>query len=191
MRWTIRIAGVLACVWCAVRRSLAKQIFAAYLKQAGEGDHPDALTRRWAATAVETAEPLVTRLLSPDALLKLFGEGSLNTALPNMPPQTVVPSSPSKTDASVRAASGLSMGLASLTWPRILTSVETRGFWTFHLTLPRAPGIAGHVRLSFRLNSWTWRLNGIELPDLLVRQLADELLKRPVKRSADPTSSGP
>ena len=52
-------------------------------------------------------------------------------------------------------------------------------------------GIAGHVRLSFRLNSWTWRLNGIELPDLLVRQLADELLKRPVKRSADPTSSGP
>ena len=73
----------------AVRRSLAKQIFAAYLKQAGEGDHPDALTRRWAATAVEAAEPLVTRLLSPDALSKLFGEGSLNTALPNMPPQTL------------------------------------------------------------------------------------------------------
>ena len=123
----------------AVRRSLAKQIFAAYLKQAGEGDHPDALTRRWAATAVEAAEPLVTRLLSLDALSKLFGEGSLNTALPNMPPQTVVPS-PSKTDAPVRAASGLRMGLASLTWPRILTSVETRGFRTFHLTLPRAPG---------------------------------------------------
>jgi hypothetical protein len=174
----------------AVRRSLAKQIFAAYLKQAGEGDHPDALTRRWAATAVEAAEPLVTRLLSLDALSKLFGEGSLNTALPNMPPQTVVPS-PSETDAPVRAASGLRMGLASLTWARILTSVETRGFRTFHLTLPQAPGIAGHVRLSFRLNSWTWRLNGIELPDLLVRQLADELLKRPVKRSADPTSSGP
>ena len=72
------------------------------------------------------------------------------------------------------------MGLGSpqLTWRDLLTMVDMRGFRRFYLTFPGVHGAASRIRLFFRFRPWSWRLDGIEIPDALTRRFTEELRKR-------------
>ena len=141
----------------AVRKSLTSQLIAAYMRRTGMQVSP--LAQAMAAAALGIADPVVNKLVSPEALAELLSVGWPVTVVPSPPPGTV----------------GISMSTIGTIW-QIFGNSEY-GIDRFEVSAPSALPEQQRFRLTFRLLQWRWQLVGISLPEIIQNVLADELIK--------------
>jgi hypothetical protein len=139
----------------AVRISFTNQVVAAYVRRTGIQIGP--LRRNIAAAAI--ADPVLKRLLSPEALSELLAVGW---------PITVVPDPPQGTIGMTRSTMGT-------IWQ--IFGHSEYGFGRFEVEGPSALPPQQRFLLTFRLLQWRWRLVGVTLPENIQTLLADELIK--------------
>jgi Protein of unknown function (DUF2939) len=140
----------------AVRISLTNQVVDAYVRRTGIQIGP--LRRNIAAAAI--ANPVVEKLISPEALSQLLTVGW---------PVTVVP------DGAPPGTIGITTNTIGTIW-QIFGDSEY-GFGRFEVAGPAALPQQQRFRLEFRLLHWHWRLVGVILPKNIQNLLADELVK--------------
>jgi Protein of unknown function (DUF2939) len=139
----------------SVRSSLTNQVVAAYVRRTGIQMGP--LRQNIAAAAI--ADPVVSRLVSPEALTDLLAVGWPITVL-SVPPA---------------GTSGITRSTMGTIW-QIFGSSEY-GLGRFEVAGPAALPPQQRFLLTFRLLQWRWRLVGVILPENIQNLLADELVK--------------
>lgn len=147
----------------SVRRSLADQVVAAYVRRTGIQVSP--LVQGMAAFAI--ADPIVGKVISPEALSQFLTAGWPVTVLPDVP----------------RDAVGISSKSLGNAWQ--LFAASEYGLGRFNVALPRSLAPQQRFGLEFRLLQWRWRLTALVLPEGIRNVLADELaklLKTPARR---------
>ena len=142
----------------AVRISLTNQIVAAYTRRTGVQISPFA--RSFASAGLAIADPIVQKLISPEALSQLLAVGWPVTAVPDVPPQGTV---------------GITTNTIGTFW-QIFENAEY-GFGRFEVAGPAVLPAHQRFHLEFRLLQWHWRLVGVTLPENIQNLLADELAK--------------
>ena len=141
----------------AVRVSLSNQVIAAYARRAGIQISP--LAQRMAAAALGIADPIVKKLISPEALSELLAVGWPATVVPDPPPGTV----------------GITRSTIGTIW-QIFGNSEY-GIGRFEVSPPALLPPQQRFRLTFRLLQWRWRLVDVTLPENIQNLLGDELIK--------------
>ena len=139
----------------ALRLSVARQISAAYLEVRGRGSQFGSLGTGMGSAVAET---LLAELITPDALADLLSKGSAG-------PFT-----------AAGAAAPLSRSALASAW-KVWLRTEY-GIGTFSVTLPPDVPAPQRFELQLRLLQWKWKLFGIQLPEELRRNVADEWIKR-------------
>jgi Protein of unknown function (DUF2939) len=144
----------------ALRRSLTAQIARTYLRLTGKAGQPGSIVEQFTVgVATSVADPLVAKLVSPEALLDLLQTGRPSgIAADNIP-----------------SIEGIGAQAAGNAWRLYLNS--ELGIGRFFITLPVDKPPPESFRLGFCLTGWTWKLCGIELPEPLQLRLAQEILK--------------
>jgi hypothetical protein len=141
----------------AVRMSLTNQLVAAYVRRTGIQISP--LAQSMAATALGITDPVVKKLISPEALSELLAGGWPITVVPDPPPGTI----------------GITRNTMGTIW-QIFGNSEY-GLGRFEVAAPAALPQQQRFRLAFRLLQWRWRLVGLTLPETIQNLLGDELVK--------------
>jgi Protein of unknown function (DUF2939) len=141
----------------AVRVSLTNQVMAAYVRRTRINISPFA--QSVAAGALGIANPIVHKLISPEALSELFGMGWPVTVNSDPPPGTV----------------GITERTIGTIW-QIFRNSEY-GFARFEVAAPAVLPPQQRFRLTFRLLQWRWRLVAVTLPENIQNLLGDELAK--------------
>jgi hypothetical protein len=141
----------------AVRRSLTNQVVDAYTRRAGTYISP--LAQSMAAAALGIADPVVSKLISPEALSELLSVGWPVPVVPDPPPGTV----------------GITPSTMGTIW-QVFRDAEY-GLGRFEVAAPSALPEQHRFLLSFRLSQWRWRLIGVILPENIQNLLADALVK--------------
>src|SRR4029434_7083929 len=129
----------------AVRKSLTSQIVAAYTRCAGT--HISPLAQSIAAAALGIADPVVNKLISPEALSQLLGVGWPVAVAPDPPPGTV----------------GISASTGGSLWA--IFGDSEYGIGRFEVTIPASLPLRQRFHLTFQLLQWRWQLVGVILPD--------------------------
>jgi hypothetical protein len=142
----------------AVRLSLTNQIVAAYVRRTGIQISP--LAQSMAASALGIADPIVKKLISPEALSELLTVGWPVPVVSDPPPPGTV---------------GITRSTMGTIW-EIFGNSEY-GLGRFEVAGPAALPQQHRFRLMFRLLRWRWRLVGVILPENIQNLLADELIK--------------
>lgn len=142
----------------AVRISLTNQVIDAYTRRTGVAISPFA--RSFASAGLAIADPVVQKLISPEALSQLLTIGWPVTAVPDAPPPGTV---------------GITTNTIGTFW-QIFGNAEY-GFGRFEVAGPAVLPAHQRFRLEFRLLQWRWRLVSIILPENIQNLLADELAK--------------
>lgn len=137
-----------------VRNSLTQQIVDAYAKRTGAR-----VNARAQGIAFSIADPLVTKIVSPEALAELLRAGW---------PVTIVPEPP-------RDTAGISV--AALGTVLDIFSHSEYGIGRFEITVPVRIPVERAFGLEMRLTQWTWRLSSVRLPEQVSAILADEIAK--------------
>jgi hypothetical protein len=141
----------------AVRRSLSSQVIDAYMRRTGNKVSP--LAQSMAAAALGIADPVLNKLVSPEALSELLSVGWPVAVVPSPPPDTV----------------GISMSTIGTVW-QIFANSEY-GIGRFEVSAPSALPPPQRFGLTFRLLQWRWQLAELNLPETIQDLLADELMK--------------
>lgn len=142
----------------AVRRSVTEQIVDTYLKLTGKSASP-LLRGAVASVADSFVEPVVGKIVSPDALMDLLRTGWPNAALPDRPPGTI----------------GLSSSGLGNAW-QIFAAAEY-GIRRFEIELPPSLPRDRRFVFEFRLSQWRWQLADIRMPEHIRVRLAEALMK--------------
>ena len=148
----------------AVRRSLTKQIVAAYLKLTGKKLPLGAIGKGF---AFSVADPIVARLMTVTALLDLLQKGEAGNQV--KVPIDKAPFSP----ASLQNV--WQLWLNSHQWGR-----------NFYVLLPPEASGNEQFRVYLRLIQWRWKVVGIDLPEAFKEQLARELVEFTGERIREP-----
>src|SRR4029450_13483939 len=137
--------------------SLTNQVVAAYVRRTGIQISP--LARSMAAAALGIADPIVNKLISPEALSELLAVGWPVPVLPDPPPGTI----------------GITRSTMGTIWQVFGNSEYGFG----RVEGGAAAGFAAQqrFRLTCRLLQWRWRLVAVTLPENIQNLLADELIK--------------
>ena len=141
----------------SVRRSLADQILAAYVQRTGVQLSPR--LQGMAATALVIAEPVLSKVISPEALSEFLTTGWPIRVVPEVPPGTIGISSEDLVNA----------------WQ--VFAASEYGFARFSISLPQSVSPTYRFTLTFKLLRWHWELTSITLPESIQNLLADELVK--------------
>ena len=141
----------------AVRASLTQQVVAAYVRRTRINISPFA--QSMAAGALGIANPIVQKLISPEALSELLAIGWPVTVGSDPPPGTV----------------GITERTIGTIW-QIFKNSEY-GFARFGVAAPSVLPQQQRFRLTFRLLQWRWRLVAVTLPENIQNLLGDELAK--------------
>ena len=141
----------------SVRRSLADQILAAYVQRTGLQLSPR--LQGVAATALVIAEPVLSKVISPEALSEFLTTGWPMQGVPEVPPGTIGISSKDLVNA----------------WQ--VFAASEYGFARFSISLPQSVSPTYRFTLTFKLLRWHWELTSITLPESIQNLLADELIK--------------
>jgi DUF2939 family protein len=141
----------------SVRRSLAEQIGAAYLRRTGIRVSP--LAQGLAGSAWAIADPIVAKVISPQALSEFLTTGWPVTVRSDVPRDAV-------------GISGKDLGNA---WQLFVASEY--GVARFIVALPRSVSRPQRFGLEFKLLQWRWQLTALTLPENIQNMLADELIK--------------
>ena len=147
----------------SVRRSLSDQIVVAYIQRSGIRVPPLALAVPGAALAI--ADPVVAKVVSPEALSEFLTIGWPVAVKPDVPRGTV----------------GISTKTIGNVWQ--VYAASEYGLGRFNVTVPQAVARPQRFGLEFKLLQWRWRLTAIRLPEAILNLLADELIKA-VKKQA-------
>jgi len=140
-----------------VRISLTDQIVAAYLRRTGIQISP--LARSMAGAALSIADPVVKKLISPEALSELLAVGWPVAVVPDPPPGTI----------------GITRSTMGTIW-QVFANSEY-GLGRFEVAAPAALPPQQRFGLTFRLLQWRWRLVAVTLPENIQNLLADEVIK--------------
>ena len=141
----------------SVRRSLADQILTAYVQRTGVQLSPR--LQGVAATALVIADPVLSKVISPEALTEFLNTGWPVTVVPEVPPGTV----------------GISSKGLGNAWQ--VFAASEYGFARFSISLPQSVSRTHRFTLTFKLLRWQWELTSITLPESIQNLLADELVK--------------
>jgi hypothetical protein len=141
----------------AVRESLTNQIIAAYVRRTGIQISP--LAQSMAASALGITDPVVAKLISPEALSELLSAGWPVTVVPDPPPGTV----------------GITSSTIGTIW-QIFANSEY-GIGRFEVSAPAVLPPLQRFRLTFRPLQWRWQLVAVILPETIQNLLSDELVK--------------
>ena len=147
----------------ALKRSLARQIVAAYLAKSGRGDKLGSFGRGLAnAVGTSIAAPYLDQLLSPDALAALLAQGQIGDL--KVGERTIaidrqVPSLPAVFQSHIVAV--------------VLHSFFD-GIASFRFSVPEESGRDGDYGVHVRLSGLTWRLSGIDLPPDVLDRIATD-----------------
>ena len=145
-----------------LRRSLSEQIVAEYLKLTGMAQRLGPLgTGIAVGIGASVADPLVERLLNLERLLDFLNKGSVSGVVAG----ASLPSGLAPFDAS-------SLSSAWRIW--LNTEYSTIRFW---VSLPPDKPAAQQFKPRLDLIQWRWKLTGIELPEQLRVQLAQEIIR--------------
>jgi len=137
-----------------VRNSLVEQVTEAYLQRTGARSGP-----LLAGAVSSIADPVVGKLISPQALTDLFRLGW---------PRAVLSEAPSD-------AVGISLAGLGNSWQ--LFAASDYGIARYEVAVPvSAPPEQAFV-LQFRLAQWRWQLAAVRLPESIRQLLADEIIK--------------
>jgi len=142
----------------AVRISLTNQIIDAYTRRTGVQISPFA--RSFASAGLVIADPVVQKLISPEALSQLLTVGWPVTVVPDGPPPGTI---------------GITTNTIGTIWQ--IFGNSGYGLGRFEVTAPAALPQQQRFRLEFRLLQWHWRVVGVILPENIQNLLADELVK--------------
>jgi hypothetical protein len=143
--------------FAALRRSLTGQIINAYIRLSGIKVAPGGIT---AALAGSVADPLIEKLISPEALLDLLRNGWPGAALPERPPGLAA------------------IGSASFNnWWALFASSEY-GLSGFSVSLPVEKPAAQQFRVYLALTRQGWKLSGLDLPEDILAKLTEQLIGR-------------
>ena len=141
----------------SVRRSLADQILAAYVQRTGVQLSPR--LQGMVATALVIAEPVLSKVISPEALSEFLTTGWPMRVVPEVPPGTIGISSKDLVNA----------------WQ--VFAASEYGFARYSISLPQSVSPTYRFTLTFKLLRWHWELTSITLPESIQNLLADELVK--------------
>jgi len=153
----------------AVRRSLTTQIVRTYVRITGKTGQSGSIVEQFAVSVgASLADPIVAKLISPETFLELLRNGG---------PSDVLSGDAASVDFSGDAPSvdDLSSEALESLW-RVYANSEL-GIARFFLNVPVDKPRQESFQLQFCLKGWTWRLCGVELPELLQLRLAQEVLK--------------
>jgi Protein of unknown function (DUF2939) len=139
----------------ALRRSLTKQIVATYLKLTGKKLPLGAIGKGF---AFSVADPIVARLMTVNALLDLLAKGDAGNNV-----KVQIDKAPFSS-ASLRSI--WQLWLNSHQWGR-----------DFYIHLPPEGSRNEQFRVHLRLSRWHWKIVGVDLPESLKDQLAQELVE--------------
>ena len=153
------VATVVAHVdFASVRASLTEQVGDTYLQLTGIKVSP--LARGLAtAAAGSVADPIIARVVTPEALTDLLKTGWPNAVASNRPPGTI----------------GLSTQNIGTAW-QIFASADY-GLRRFLVVVPPSFAPQHRFGLEFRLSQWRWQLTGVRLPEPVRVALAEALGK--------------
>jgi hypothetical protein len=144
-----------------LRRSLTEQIVGAYLRVTGRANKLGTFGSALASAAGGTiADPWVAEIINPENLIKLLAGGSVSTQL---------------------GATSFNVGeLPSLSFRTALSAWLNTEYWLgrFSIGLPVDAAAAEQFRIRLQLLDWRWKLTGIQMPQKLSDNLAQELAKK-------------
>jgi hypothetical protein len=144
----------------ALRGSLTGQLVRTYLRITGRAGRPGSIAERFAVGIGATvADPIVAKLVTPEALVDLLREGKPSGVFSDNAP----------------SVEGISSEALGSLW-RVYLNSELR-IGTFFVVVPVDKPPTERFRLEFCLTSWTWKLCGAELPEQLQIRLVQEILK--------------
>ena len=144
----------------ALRGSLAVQIATAYLRMTGKSPGTGSLLEQFAAgVAASVADPIVAKLISPEALLHLLQNGNPTGVFTDKVPPT----------------EGLGTDALGNFW-RAYANSEL-GIARFFISVPVDKPRAESFLLQFCLTGWMWKLCAAQLPEQLQIRLAQEVMK--------------
>ncbi len=148
-----------------LRRSLARQIAAAYLDVSGKGKKMGAFGRGLAGAAVTTvADPYVAQLLTPDNVMALLSKGHVNQVNLGGRPLAVKGDLPD---------------FATLLDDHILSAVTGSYFdqlKDFVIPVDGGHGADDQYGVHMHLVGLTWKLGGLDLPMPILDQMARSIL---------------
>ena len=157
------VATVIAHVdFPSVRTSVTQQVVDTYLRLTGATVSP--LVRGLATAAGSIADPVVAKVVTPEALTDLLRNGWPNAVVSERPPSAV----------------GLSRRNIGTAWQLFVAS--DYGLRHFKIDVP--PSFAPELRfgLEFRLKQWRWQLSAVRLPETVKVALAEALIRSLPKR---------
>ena len=140
-----------------VRASLTEQIASGYIRRSGV--QPGPLAQQAIVVGLSVADPVIRKLVSPEALSELLAVGWPVAVVPDPPPGTL----------------GLNSGTLGTAWQ--VFGASHYGLARFEVSAPMGLPPANRFRLRFQLLAWRWQLVGIILPANIQNLLADELVK--------------
>jgi hypothetical protein len=112
-----------------------------------------------AVSAVGIADPVVNKLISPEALSDLLTAGWPVAVVSTAPPGAI----------------GISNKTIGTIW-QVFRNSEY-GLDRFQVSAPAAVAPRQRFGLTFRLLQWRWKLSSVDLPESIQDLLADELIK--------------
>jgi len=137
-----------------VRNSLTEQITQAYVQRTGARSGP---LVQGAVGAL--ADPIVHKLISPEAFTELLRIGW---------PREVLPEPPSNTSGITLAGLGTTLQLFA---------AAEYGIGRYEVTVPVGAPPERAFMMQFRLAQWRWQLAAVRVPEAIRLLLADEIIK--------------
>jgi DUF2939 family protein len=137
-----------------VRNSLTEQITEAYVQRTGARSGP---LVQGAVGAL--ADPIVHKLISPEAFTELLRIGW---------PREVLPEPPSNTSGITLAGLGTTLQLFA---------AAEYGIGRYEVTVPVGAPPERAFMMQFRLAQWRWQLAAVRVPEAIRLLLADEIIK--------------
>jgi hypothetical protein len=141
-----------------VRASLTQQIVSGYVLRSGI--QPSPLAQQAVVVGLSVTDPVIRKLVSPEALSELLAVGWPIAVVPDPPPPGTL---------------GLNSDTLGTAWQ--VFGASRYGLARFEVSAPIALPPANRFRLRFQLLAWRWQLVGIILPENIQNLLADEVIK--------------
>ena len=139
-----------------VRVSLTEQVVAAYMRRSGI--KPNLLAEQ-AVAGLSILNPVVNKLVSPEALSDFLAAGWPVAIAPNPPPGTL----------------GINQKTLGTAWQ--IFGASNYGISRFGVSAPMESPPPNRFRLEFQLLAWRWQLARVILLENIQNLLADELIK--------------
>jgi hypothetical protein len=143
-----------------LRSSLMEQLVRTYLRRTRGDKLPQVAQNVLAAGGASIADPIIAKFVTPQALSEFLRDGWPRAILAEKPPS---------------GFTGVSTSNLGTIWQLFVNSEIAIG--RFRVSVPAEVPRANRFGLRLHLSNWTWKIWGIELPELIQTKLAEEIIK--------------